>query len=165
MVISLFIGRFQPFHNGHLWAVKQILRDSEKIIIGIGSSDKKGTAVNPFSAEERKDMIEAALKKEGISNYVIFLIPDLSSDCRWVEHVKKLIPYFDAVYTGSPLSRQLFTKNGCLVRPLQRHRNISASEIRLRILKNMEWKHLVPGPVAEILKEIAGVKKIRSISS
>lgn len=56
---ALFIGRFQPFHSGHLDAIKQISED--EIIIGVGSSQYSGTEDNPHSFEERKKMIERSL--------------------------------------------------------------------------------------------------------
>ncbi len=165
MAIALFIGRFQPFHNGHLWAVKEILKRSDKVIIGIGSSQYQKTAVNPFSAGQRKEMIREALKSEGITSYAIFEIPDLHSDDEWVSHVCRIIPHFDIVFTGSPLSKKLFTEKGFVVEPLPRNRNISASEVRLRILKGMEWKSLVPEPVAGILKHIGAEERIKKCSS
>ena len=56
---ALFIGRFQPFHQGHLDAIKQISED--EIIIGIGSSQYSKTDDNPYSFEERQKMIEKTL--------------------------------------------------------------------------------------------------------
>ena len=35
---ALFIGRFQPFHKAHLSDVKLALKECDKIIIAIGSS-------------------------------------------------------------------------------------------------------------------------------
>jgi len=35
--IALFIGKFQPFHKGHLFALRQVLKKFDKVIIGIGS--------------------------------------------------------------------------------------------------------------------------------
>jgi nicotinamide-nucleotide adenylyltransferase len=57
---ALFIGRFQPFHPGHLDAIKQI--SEPEIIIGIGSSQYSKTTDNPYSFAERKTMIEQNLQ-------------------------------------------------------------------------------------------------------
>ena len=54
---GLLIGRFQPFHLGHLDALKFALSKVEKLWIGIGSSNKPNQKQNPFSADERKQMI------------------------------------------------------------------------------------------------------------
>ena len=61
---GLFIGRFQPFHKGHLWAVREILKECDSIIIGVGSSNKQNTTTDPFTFEERKSMIEETFKDE-----------------------------------------------------------------------------------------------------
>lgn len=58
---GLLIGRFQPFHMGHLSAVKFALSQVEKLWIGIGSSNKSHEKRNPFTADERKEMILSSL--------------------------------------------------------------------------------------------------------
>jgi len=60
--VSVFIGRFQPFHLGHLQNVKKALDNSSKIIINIGSSFNAPNMKNPFSFEQRREMILADLK-------------------------------------------------------------------------------------------------------
>jgi bifunctional NMN adenylyltransferase/nudix hydrolase len=59
---AVFIGRFQPFHNGHLAVVERALERANKILILIGSSDGPRTVKNPFTFEERRDMITSCLK-------------------------------------------------------------------------------------------------------
>jgi len=54
---ALFIGRFQPLHKGHLNVIEQIRRDGYKPIIGIGSPYAPASSANPFSLDERKEMI------------------------------------------------------------------------------------------------------------
>ncbi|MEM3079801.1 MAG: adenylyltransferase/cytidyltransferase family protein, partial [Thermoproteota archaeon] len=50
---GLFIGRFQPFHLGHLKAVEYIINRVDEVIIGIGSAQYSHTLENPFTAGER----------------------------------------------------------------------------------------------------------------
>ena len=59
---ALFIGRFQPFHIGHLKVILEASKKYKKIIIGIGSSQYCNTIDNPFTYEERKLMIDESLK-------------------------------------------------------------------------------------------------------
>ena len=77
---ALLIGRFQPFHKGHLQAIKKILKEANEVVIVIGSSQFKNTVENPFSAEERLEMIRQALKEEMISRYQVFKVPDINND-------------------------------------------------------------------------------------
>ncbi len=57
---ALFLGRFNPFHLGHLAAIESIRkdRDIQDVVIGIGSSDKSFSIIHPFSAGERLLMIK-----------------------------------------------------------------------------------------------------------
>ncbi len=58
---GLLIGRFQPFHKGHLYVIGKIAEEVDEIIIGIGSAQKSHCLDNPFTAGERLMMIKKAL--------------------------------------------------------------------------------------------------------
>lgn len=161
---ALFVGRFQPFHNGHLWAVKKILEENEMIIIGVGSSQYSNTMENPFSFEERKEMIKRTLAIEGITNYKVVAIPDIHDHSQWAKYVMDLVKGFHYVYTGSELTRKLFTQVGVRVKELHRKSQISASEVRFRIIKDMDWKELIPETVIDFLIELDGVERIKKLS-
>src|SRR5512136_438362 len=105
---TLFIGRFQPFHKGHLAMVKKILQDNDEVIIGIGSAQYSHTGENPFTASERYEMIKRTLDAEGIRMYSIVPIPDTHVHSVWVSHAVSLVPRFGVVYTNSPLVVRLF---------------------------------------------------------
>lgn len=111
---ALFIGRFQPFHLGHLDALEQIFAKEKKVIIAIGSAQESDTKKNPFAAEKRHKMITATLKEKKIQRqrYVIVPVSDIGNDALWVAHVEKLVPKFHNVYTGSAIVKKLFKKDG-----------------------------------------------------
>ena len=74
--IGLFIGRFQPFHFGHIDALHQARKYGiTEFFIGIGSSNKEHTAENPFTYDERKTMITKLLNSLHIK-FKIYSIPD-----------------------------------------------------------------------------------------
>lgn len=61
---AVYIGRFQPFHNGHLDIVKNGLKIADKVVILVGSTGSAPNIRNPWSFEERKWMILASLAHE-----------------------------------------------------------------------------------------------------
>lgn len=163
-MITLFIGRFQPFHNGHLYDIRNALKFSDKVIIGIGSSQEKNTSENPLSYEERKRMIEDALSSAGVTKFKIISIPDINDDSKWVEHVKSIAHKFDIVYTGNPYVKKLFLEKGFRVKDVEFLPGINATDIRKRAILEKKWEELVPVEVADYLKKIDAVSRIRQIN-
>lgn len=163
----LLVGRFQPFHRGHLAMVRRILEDHSGIIFGVGSSQSKDTEKNPFSFEERARMIRAAMEVEGLENYEIVAIRDLNGDELWVNHAKKLIPNLLRIYSNDPLTVRLFQERGYDVRvmPLIERDSLSGTEVRKRMLESANWEELVPTPVREIIIEIGGAERVVRIAS
>ena len=163
MRTGLFIGRFQPFHNGHLQDIKNALKEVDELIIAIGSSQHSNTKENPFSTEERIEMIENTLAKENIGNCTIFPVPDINEDSKWVEHVKTLVPKFDVIYTGNKLTEKLFQKAGHKVKKVKIVKGINGTNIRDKILNNEEWEELVPLETLKVIEKVDGVKRIKGI--
>lgn len=155
MKTALFIGRFQPFHRGHLSVVQRTLKEAENLVIGIGSSQENGTANNPYTFEERRDMILAALKDHSIdtSRITIIAIPDIDDAAHWVDHVIQLVPPFEGVYTGSPIVRNLFKKHGGhKTHEVHLDHDICATDIRHAIKNKKSWQEKVPRSVAQFVK-------------
>jgi len=161
---ALFVGRFQPFHNGHLHAIKEIAGKAEKVFIIIGSSQHANTEENPFSAEEREEMIRRALGEAGITNYAIYKVPDVNNDAAWAEHLCSFVSDFDVVYSGNKLVQKLFKAHGKKVIPLKHvnRENLSGTEIRRRIRESLDWQSLLPESVSNYIIEIGGVKRIKN---
>ena len=160
---GLFIGRFQPLHLGHLKDIKDALKEVDELIIGIGSSNEKLTRKNPFSAEERIEMINLALQKHGIKKYKIFEIPDFHDDKKWVDYVEENIPKFDIVYTGNEWTERCFKSRGYSIKKVKILEDISSTIIRSMMANNKDWQSLVPGEIADFLNSMNGVKKIKDI--
>jgi len=160
---AFFIGRFQPFHRGHLAMVKRILESHTEIIVGIGSAQYSHTGENPFTGGERYEMIKRSLDREGIHNYHIVPIPDTHVHSVWVSHVQSLVPPFDVVYTNSDLVVRLFREHGLKVLspPLLDRDRLSGTEVRRRMLSGGDWESLVPESVAEYVKKMDGLERIR----
>ncbi len=164
---GIFIGRFQPFHVGHECVVRQMERaeDLDELVIGIGTSQISKTAYNPFTAEEREEMIKRSLGTLR-KPYHIVKIPDINDYPRWVSHVISLTHEFEfqVVYAGNTIVKKLFEDKGYEVRAATQERMVSATEIRQLMVTGGNWKDYVPEGVAQVISEIDGVKRLRDIS-
>lgn len=152
---ALYIGRFQPFHLGHLDAIRQILTRESSLIIAIGSAQYHDTETNPYSYELRKKIIEASLAKAGISpeKFVILPLPDIHDDAAWCNYIDKTLPSYGNVYTGSVIIKKLFTSHGKHpVSMLNLRLKISSTEIRRRMNAHEQWHDLVPPVCYEMLE-------------
>lgn len=152
--VALFVGRFQPFHLGHLDVVRQILRKHKKVIIGIGSAQYEGLPQNPYSATLREKMILASLHAAKIPRrkFTLVKIPDINDDKKWVRHVEKLTPKFGTVYSGTPRVQGLFrkAKKYTVITP-KFNLKISGTEIRRRMKKGRKWEEMVVEEVKKLL--------------
>lgn len=165
---SVFIGRFQPFHKGHLHTVKQIIEKDEDLIIVIGSSQYSHTPNNPFSGGERVMMIREALLEAGLPLDHIDIIPlsDIHIHPLWVSHLKSFVPYFDKAYTHNPLVRRLFTDADIPIDETDLLKRTAYSGNHVRDLikwENDEWEALLPDAVVDIIKKNKLDERIRQI--
>jgi nicotinamide-nucleotide adenylyltransferase len=157
MTTALFIGRFQPFHLGHLSVVEKILNKHDNLIIGIGSSDNHDEPTNPFTYQLREKMIRSTLDDLKLNNVEILPIPDINDDERWAQYVVNLIPKFDVIYTGSPIVQDLFKTHGRFpLEAVEFEHDISATRVRELMDNGGNWQKLVPKMVAETLKDVSG---------
>lgn len=163
---ALFIGRFQPFHKGHLKIIQNISKNYSEVIIGIGSSQYGYTSENPFTTDERMLMINKALEKVDVKNYRIVSIPDIHNPPKWVDHVLSIISEFDVVISNNSLTKLLFSEKGYKVveTPLYNKDKYSGKVIRKRIKMGEQWDSLVPHEVFNIIKDVDGVKRIKNLS-
>jgi nicotinamide-nucleotide adenylyltransferase len=165
---ALFVGRFQPFHHGHLHAIKKILEESDELLIVVGSAQMSHEPDNPFTAGERLEMIRKALAASDVplEKYMLIPIPDAPAHRVWVSQVESQTPRFDVVFTNQPLTRRLLVEAGYEVKGIELHmrKKYEATEIRRRILSREDWEELVPAEVYGYLREIDGEGRIRDLA-
>ncbi|MDA1197142.1 MAG: nicotinamide-nucleotide adenylyltransferase [Nanoarchaeota archaeon] len=154
MSTGLFVGRFQPFHRGHLADVKLVLSQCDEVIIVVGSAQESRTAENPFTAEERCELIDASLASEHISAYQIVVLEDINEDERWVDYVTEHVGSFDKVYTGNSHVGSLFSAKGVSVVTVPLIDEIAATKIRSLITGGESWEEMVPDAVARKIKTL-----------
>jgi bifunctional NMN adenylyltransferase/nudix hydrolase len=107
--LLVFIGRFQPFHVGHRRVIELALEQAKQVLVLVGSSYQPRTIKNPFTYEERRQMIEMSLDPQHLSRLTIRPLRDyLYNDNKWMQEVQKhvdlLMPTIKPPFEGkSPL--------------------------------------------------------------
>ncbi len=162
---GLYIGRFQPFHNGHYKVIGEIIDDLEYLIIGVGSAKESYTAKNPFTCGERVLMIRNSLKPSWREKCIIIPIDDINRYNVWVSHVEDLTPPFDLVVGNSALTALLFSDKGYYIKnPKEYSREKYKGEvIRNKMRKGNEWRESVPEETAVVIDGIRGLERIRNL--
>ena len=152
---GVLIGRYQPFHLGHLAVVREIRkgRPDDPLILGVGSAQASYTWSNPLTAGERIEMIETALAEAKVADVSVVPIVDIDRHALWVAHVESLLPKFDRVYTNNPLTRTLFEREGYEVTSptLVERDRLEGVRVRAALAEDRGWKELVPPAVARLL--------------
>lgn len=86
------IGRFQPFHYAHHELVREALALGETVLLFIGSAEKAPNIINPFSAEQRQEMILSALSPEEAARIKFIPVRDFwYTKNRWLAEVQELV--------------------------------------------------------------------------
>ena len=155
---GLLVGRFQPFHLGHLEVVRGIRasRKDEELILGIGSAQESYTWRNPFTAGERAEMIARALREAKLDGVLAVPLPDIQRHALWVRYAETILPPFQRVYTNNPLTRMLFEQARYTVESpsLVDRARFEGETVREHLARNQGWKSLVPPAVARYLGEL-----------
>ncbi|MFC7185982.1 nicotinamide-nucleotide adenylyltransferase [Halorubrum yunnanense] len=162
---GFYIGRYQPFHDGHRHMVEEIAAEVDELVLGIGSAGDSHTTRNPFTAGERVMMVTKAVEELDATTYVV-PIEDLDRNSVWVSHVQSMTPRFDVAYSNNPLVVRLFEEAGVEVRqsPMFRRDVLEGTELRERMIRGRDWTDLVPDAVVDVIREVDGVERIRRIA-
>ena len=162
---GLLIGRFQPFHSGHLDAVLFALSRVENLWIGIGSSNKHNEKRNPFTADERREMIVSSIKPSIIDRTSIFNIPDVDDHEKWTFEIDQIVPKYDIVFTNDEFTKTLFEKHQINVIQvmLKDRENFSGTNIRQLILDDENWQDFVPHGTRKVLDRINATDRLKNL--
>lgn len=87
----VFIGRFEPFHNGHLAVARHALARARKLVFLVGSADKPRTIRNPWTVAERTVMIQSALADAADRLIVRPLRDHLYNESQWIAAVQRTV--------------------------------------------------------------------------
>ena len=162
---GLLIGRFQPFHLGHLDAVLFGLSRAENLFICIGSSNKSNERKNPFSAEERREMITLSIEPSITDRIKIFDIPDVGDHEKWTFEIDKIVPKYDVIFTNDEFTKTLFEKRKISVISvvLKDREKFSGTNIRNLITYDKNWRDLVPQGTRNVLDNINAKERLQNL--
>ena len=163
----VFIGRFQPFHQGHLSVIRAALKKTRMLIVLVGSANLARSPRNPFTFDERADQIGRVLDDIGERARVSILpIADAPyNDAEWIARVQKAVG--QATKPGDRIGLvghskdhssyylKLFPTWGA-VDVAERHAMINATQIRedyLRPAARLPGAHVCPETVIHFLEQ------------
>lgn len=102
----VFIGRFQPLHEGHLAVIREGLAQAEKLIVLVGSSWQPRTVRNPWSYEEREAMVREVLNPEEARRVLTAPLMDIPyNDEAWTRNVQATAQGLITAHHGVPHRR------------------------------------------------------------
>lgn len=91
--LGILIGRFQPLHMGHHHLITEALKECEILLIVIGSAYRARNFKNPWTFEERKNLIQLNFPTAPLQ---FAAIPDFFySETAWIGAVKESVETFD----------------------------------------------------------------------
>ncbi len=162
---ALFIGRFQPFHKGHLSVIEAIEREEDigELYIGIGSAQHTNQPKNPFSASERRDMVVSSLNLK--KPYKVFEVPDRNDDTIWFDYLMEQCAPFHTIYTGNPRVANIFFPLGYEVRLPNESYKVCATHVRSLMANEGAWQEYLPAGTIEVLTRINGPTRVKDIFS
>jgi nicotinamide-nucleotide adenylyltransferase len=167
---GLMLGRFQPFHKGHLALTKQILSECDELLIIIGSAQFNFIDKDPFSAGERVLMIHEALKEAGVDLSRCYIIPVANDEnnARWLAYLRSMVPPFDVLYSGNDFVKYLTRSQDSSIvmeEPVFAEINeYNGTNIRRLMQEGKPWEHLVPPAVAKVIQQVGGIVRINMLA-
>lgn len=90
--LLVFIGRFQPFHMEHKRIIDTALEKARHVLVLVGSAGKARSVRNPFTFEERKNMIMGGYTPALNSRLHIKPLYDKTyNDVAWINQVQHVV--------------------------------------------------------------------------
>lgn len=158
---ALFIGRFQPFHNGHLYSLKKCLEIAEKVVVLVAKAEAAGEVNDPWGVRERKRMVCEVVRANKLDHRIARIVscPDYPSDAEWVKQVELRIKN-----TGLSREQVVVVSNNEWVTRLMKERGYPIHEtglynreelegVKVRELMRQgsdEWKKRVPREIVDL---------------
>lgn len=169
---GLVVGRFQPFHLGHMGLVGQALSAYEEAVVAVASAQYNYLPRDPFTAGERVEMVRRAVGAGGgqgdLARCIVVPIDDRPDNAAWAAHLRSSLPPFGAVLSGNPYVGLLLSGAGVRVdrpRMVDRPRYVGSGIRAMMARGDGSWRGLVPAAVAGYIDEIGGAERVAAVSA
>jgi nicotinamide-nucleotide adenylyltransferase len=170
---AAYIGRFQVFHLGHQDVLELMDRapdvDGIAIVIGSAQYDHEHRhpdvpwSLNPFTVDERREMIERSLAGVLSKPWSIHPVPDTHDHSTWLATVFDRAPEFHVLYSSSRKEHVLFGAHGKEVRDFPKARSFHAGSIREQLARGERWQDSVPAGARAVLERIDAGARLRAL--
>ena len=155
---ALFIGRFQPFHNGHLDALRSILMSFKSVVIIIGSANKVDSN-NPWIVDDRIIMIQSIINQ--YTNIEIITLDDIEGDDEaWLQSLQQKVGDFDVIYSGNDWVLDICKKHTIPCKKISLRLPVSGTMIREKLSQKQDIKDFVPQVIYNYISEIPYEKSL-----
>jgi len=147
------VARWQPVHLGHAAVLRALCACADWALIGVGSSNRNDVR-NPFTFEERVDMIEMVLAQQ--KNYTLIPVPDLDDGPRWRKMVVDLFGKCDLFVTDNPYVASLLAQDYEVIKPIElvaenERVAIDGSMVRREMAHGDHWRDMVLPQIADYI--------------
>lgn len=157
MKLAVVIGRFQPFHLGHLSIIDKAYKEADKVLILVGSVNQLPDFRNPLTYEERVLLLRASIDED--YDCIIRPLKDEETDAAWIANVigeinsREEDPTEVSLYT-SPKDEEFYRRS--FIYPVETLNEvpISATEVRISWYTNNLWltEYYLPEGTKEFLE-------------
>lgn len=95
--VVVYIGRFQPVHNGHVEVLRNAAKLAHRVVVVVGSADRPRTYKNPFFFQERKAMLHGAIKEFRLADEydtAFTVVPNIDTiydDTAWMVRIQDIV--------------------------------------------------------------------------
>lgn len=163
---GVFIGRFQPPHLAHQQVMLEALESVKKLILVLGSSRSARSTKNPFTAQERKQMLLTMLGEAGIAKHRLLFVEVRDyfyNEALWLSEVQKGVQAHTQGSSDLALIGHIKDESSYYLRsfpaweflPTNVESSLSATDVRRAAFEG-NWEQvsqLVPSSVKQFLRE------------
>jgi bifunctional NMN adenylyltransferase/nudix hydrolase len=90
--LAVIIGRFQPIHKGHLSLFRRASELADTTLCIVGSTDQPRTPENPFTFDERENLIHHAVTDAGLNDVFVEGVRDTKyNNQEWFRAVREIV--------------------------------------------------------------------------